>query len=833
LIHSFLKISFIIFACFWSQLLNAQSISGYVQDEDNIPVPFANVYIKHTNIGTVTDANGYYFIGIDQGDYEIIISCIGYKQKSVEVIVKTSPIIKNIWIASSSVELEEFVIKAKGRDPAYEIIQQAISFRNENNKSIEKSKCDVYIKAKEVISDKEIKKREKEKNNFKSKNDEDGIPKDPAKEHEMEILKLANSLNIFEIQLERSYQYPNKIKEVNVGYSKNGKSEGLFYLSTTEGTFNFYEPLLSPDNLNELPIISPLNPTSVLVYKFKLEKTNFEDGKKVYHIKITPRNKSGSNFEGYIDIVDESFAVKRIEMNLDKTSLLFYDHFKLFQEYSLLQDSLWVVTKQEFDYQTKIAKRDFVGNTKVIYSNYKFDVEFPKRYFNNELIKTTQDALDKDSTYWKSTRPEPLTKEEQKILFLKDSIKTAHNKKEYLDSIDRAYNRVTIADVLLLGVGNFNREKGRHIQTSGLASLINPFQLGGIAVGPDLFYFKKLKDEKNLTLFGNIHIGLRNKDIKGGGYARYLYNPFSQSNVYFSFGHNFDVVQSNNAFSSYFDRANYVEQTYIDIGHSQEILSVNGLYLDLFAELMNTAPIDKYKFGEISEDIIDNNKPRSFIAYQQFVTHVTMSYTPFQKYITEPKRKVVLGSKWPTLSVYYKKGFYDVLGSDINFDFMSVSMRQTFKVRTLGTSSYMLGSGKFLNTNKLTYEQYKIFPRSDRYFFSSPFENQLQDTTLIATDVYFEAHYIHHLNGAILNKIPLIKKSRIQASLGANYLFIHENKYHYVDFYFGVERAFRINRERFRFGLYFVYGGSSFTRAQPTLQFAINHYSKNEKSWGY
>jgi hypothetical protein len=84
LIHSFLKISFIIFACFWSQLLNAQSISGYVQDEDNIPVPFANVYIKHTNIGTVTDANGYYFIGIDQGDYEIIISCIGYKQNQLK-----------------------------------------------------------------------------------------------------------------------------------------------------------------------------------------------------------------------------------------------------------------------------------------------------------------------------------------------------------------------------------------------------------------------------------------------------------------------------------------------------------------------------------------------------------------------------------------------------------------------------------------------------------------------------------------------------------------------------------------------------------------------------
>ncbi|MBL4624183.1 MAG: hypothetical protein JKY42_03450 [Flavobacteriales bacterium] len=97
----------------------------------------------------------------------------------------------------------------------------------------------------------------------------------------------------------------------------------------------------------------------------------------------------------------------------------------------------------------------------------------------------------------------------------------------------------------------------------------------------------------------------------------------------------------------------------------------------------------------------------------------------------------------------------------------------------------------------------------------------------------FEAHYVHHFNGAIVNYVPLIKKLRVQTLAGGNYTYIPESDYHYVDFYFGLERIIRIQRQRFRLGLYGVYGLSTLQTGRPTLQISINHYDQREKSWGY
>ena len=268
-----------------------------------------------------------------------------------------------------------------------------------------------------------------------------------------------------------------------------------------------------------------------------------------------------------------------------------------------------------------------------------------------------------------------------------------------------------------------------------------------------------------------------------------------------------------------------------DLGHSVELF--NGFYLDVTGEFIETSPITNYEFGEWSSDLIENNVPRSFEVYQIFRLYTEIQYTPFQKYITEPKQKIVLGSKWPSFSLLYEKGVPGVFGSDINFDYLRVNVLQDFKLKTFGTSTYKVQFGKFLTKESLTYEVKKNYPRGDRWFFSSPMQNQLQNFTLLSEEWSFDAHYVHHFNGAIVNYIPLIKKLRIHTLAGLNYLYVADNDYHYADFYFGLERVIRLQRQRFRLGVYFVYGGSSYQLSKPTIQFAINHYNKREKSWGY
>ena len=46
------------------------------------------------------------------------------------------------------------------------------------------------------------------------------------------------------VSWEKSYEYPDKIKEVRTAYNKKGDQSSLFYLSATEGEFNFYQNLI-------------------------------------------------------------------------------------------------------------------------------------------------------------------------------------------------------------------------------------------------------------------------------------------------------------------------------------------------------------------------------------------------------------------------------------------------------------------------------------------------------------------------------------------------------------------------------------------------------------
>ena len=285
----------------------AQSISGFVYDETNAPVPFANVYLKNTQRGTAADAQGKYYLQLnDPGVIDLVFTAVGYETQELKIkVLHQENLVKNVWLKVDELELEEVSISARRRDPAYDIIAKAIDNKKRWNSQFASSTCEVYIKAAEVISEKEKKKREKEKKqeepeekrrkNEETEEDPDAIAK---REHQAAINKIAGSRNMAEVQMTRYYQRPNSIKEIREGFKKYGSSYGLFYTSTNEADFNFYDNLMSMGNLNELPVISPLHPTSILTYKFKLEETIAGGDEFIYRISVTPRKKGNATWEG-------------------------------------------------------------------------------------------------------------------------------------------------------------------------------------------------------------------------------------------------------------------------------------------------------------------------------------------------------------------------------------------------------------------------------------------------------------------------------------------------------------------------------------------------------
>ncbi len=105
------------------------SIAGVVVDaKEGEPLPGANVSIEGTATGTSTDLNGRYRIdGLDPGTYDVLISFVGFQQKTVTGIEVTAGdvISLDVSLREKTEQLEEVVVSAEAaRDSEAGLLKQ-------------------------------------------------------------------------------------------------------------------------------------------------------------------------------------------------------------------------------------------------------------------------------------------------------------------------------------------------------------------------------------------------------------------------------------------------------------------------------------------------------------------------------------------------------------------------------------------------------------------------------------------------------------------------------------------------------------------------------------
>ena len=87
------------------------TLSGKVTHQDS-PVPFVNIFLKGTTLGTSTDVNGQFIIqDIPLGTYTVFISSIGFETLSSKLsLLKTLNVVSNFQLVENTSSLEEVVI---------------------------------------------------------------------------------------------------------------------------------------------------------------------------------------------------------------------------------------------------------------------------------------------------------------------------------------------------------------------------------------------------------------------------------------------------------------------------------------------------------------------------------------------------------------------------------------------------------------------------------------------------------------------------------------------------------------------------------------------------
>ncbi|HEU0111900.1 MAG TPA: DUF5686 and carboxypeptidase regulatory-like domain-containing protein [Flavisolibacter sp.] len=790
-ILSLTLISFFIASIVFGQ--NIYRVSGKVTNNKLEPLAFVSVQVRQSQAGTITKEDGTYSLSLEEGTYDVMVSMIGYKQQIIKLTV-TTDYTQNIILEDDDEKstMEDIIIRVKIKDRSEEIIKNTIRHKDAILDAAGAYSVRMYIKA--IQQDSVTKKRDRK--------EMDSAMFEPNAD-------LAG-MAMAEVSINLDYESEQRIKEERLGVKKRGAADNLFYLSATIGGFNFYHNLVKVPSISETPFLSPVSYSGLLAYKFKMNKIEKRDGIRVYVISVKPRQISNATVEGEITIQDSTWAILHTRFRFPNYHLPEYDFFEVEQSYSFVDNKAWMLNRQQFNYYSKSKKSSLSGQTLITYTDYELNKQFPKKHFGVEVSATALEAYEKDSSFWEQVRTEPLTQKEVRFIQYQDSIYRVTHTEAYLDSIERVNNKITWAKLGLFGQTLIDRKKERIWVIPPAISLYQPFQFGGGRLQVSFQHFKRYVSRKDLSVFSEVSYGFRNKDVNGSFRVSRMYNPFNRGYYIFDLHRGFDRIYQGDAWINQIKRSSYFLNNFFAIGHGLEV--ANGLHVYTEGDIALRRSVKGYKTNDkldsLLKDILDNNQPVYFDPYNAIYGSVTVKYTPRQRYIREPREKIILGSKWPTAFITIRRGFPGVLTSVADFTYMEFGLEQKINVGLLGTTRYTAKSGSFLSQKDLRLLDYSYQRRGDPFLFMNPDEAfQALDSTFPLFKRFYNMHLVHEFNGALINKIPLLKKLQLREIAGGGFLIAPERDLKYGELFAGLERIFKWPFNpltKFKLGVYVI-----------------------------
>jgi hypothetical protein len=815
---------------------NAQYVvKGKVTDQNNEGIPGLRVYLENTTYGVITNFNGDYFLELKQtGNYNLSFNMLGYTDTTHSIVIIQKFTDLNIQIKETVQELETVEIFANKIDIAKKVIKLASQNKKKWRKHIEQYNCNTYIKTS----------LEKESKPMFSKKDT--------------VIEGKSNLNFIESYSITKFQSPNHYHEeilAHHDYAEKSNSSVsasasfdfgddivptqsiehnpyIFYEKVEDGNFNLYQNLVNLPKISSKPLISPISDVGFANYTYKLHSIFYEEGQKIYNIEIEPRNAQAPLFSGNIFIIDSLWVIKSFDLAINPTCMEFFKDFRIIQDYENF-NSNWVVVRREFNYTISDFKNNISANTRVSHSNYLFNTNLDKRDFGNEVLSYHTEAFNKDSTYWNNLRPIQLKASELDFIHEQDSITDYLESEEYLDSLDREFNKITFWDITLNGVGFRNRFKKQEIYFNSLLQSANVFGVGGFRYGLGGQYSKEFKNAQKVEVDGKLDYGFNNKDIKGNLGVEYTFLPLKFGSFKVRGGDIYDMVNNYESVIGTFSRSNYVRKRFV--GFSQRIEVFNGLYLKAGFDFSDRQEITNITLANWSNQIFGElNEPQPFEQYTASIFELNLVYRFKQKYVIKRKSKQIIGSQFPELKLTYKKGIPTLFGSDVNFDFIELAASDKVQIRTFGELKWNFIAGSFINKTDLKFIEHKFFRGSDNFIFSNPLKShQLLDSTFHTPAPYLQAFAVHHFNGFIMNKIPLINRLKLQLVAGASVLLIQDINYSHIEFFGGIERAFKIRRQLIKVGVYSAIRDNNISAGTLRFKIGLDFFNSYTNSWSY
>jgi hypothetical protein len=768
--------------CLWPLALQSQ-ITGKVTDAGGMPLPFVNIYLQDSFIGTTTNDAGNYELNISEaGTYTILFQFLGYETRTVTVSPQDFPFQLDATLLEASVSLDEVVISSS-EDPAYRILRETIARRKEHLEKISAYTAQFYSRGIWRVDDMPEKILGQEVGDFDGALDSTRTG----------IIYLSETIS------DIAFQQPDEFKETIRASKVSGNDNGFSFNSARDANFSFYENTV---NLNA-PIVSPIADNAMNYYRYSLEGVFYEGNKLINKISVQPKRPNDRVWQGTIYIVEDDWQLYGVALETNGqaiqvpmvSKLVFKQNFKYDRE-----TDYWIKISQTIDFGFSFFGFEGDGRFIAVYSEYDFSPAFSAAYFTNEVLSFQPEANKKDSLFWQEERPVPLTVEERDDYLRKDSIQELRKSKSYLDSIDRKDNRIGALD-LLLGYTYRNSFRNWRLSYDGPLPGVYFNTVQGWNATAGLTFLKDYDALQTQWLYANLQAqyGFSDERMRFTGSLVRRFNAknrlqlgVSAGNSVRQFNRNEPISPLVNTVSTLFFERNFMkvyELSFVQAQYSQELF--NGLRIatqlgfEKRSPLFNTTdyvvlPNDDVQYT--SNNPLDPNfsETAAIEKHELFRSQITANITFGQKYMSYPDGKFNLGNtKYPALTIALENGFG---GSErrLGFAHLRAEANQTVPMGNKGDSRYSIRGGTFFNAEGISFVDYQHFNGNQTRVGTSPNYtntfNLLPYYNLSTNQSYFEGHLEHDFRGWVLGKVPGMNQLNFNLVIGAHLLSTSEKK---------------------------------------------------------
>jgi len=794
--------------CLFLTLGAMGQIKGTVTDTNSKPLPFVNIFEENTYNSTTSNEQGKFELNIKTpGNHTIIFQYLGYKTIKQIVELDKTPVIIQVMLPEENIMLNEVVIDPKD-NPAIEIIRKAIQNKKENTAKTARYTSDFYSRG--IIRLKEApKKIMGQKFDFFD-----------------EILDSTRSGIIYlsETVSHITFQKPDKMKEVIVASKVSGNDNGFSFNNAASVNFDCYENYL-PFEIN---VVSPIADNAFNYYKYRFEGSFFtENRQQINKIKVIPRRDNEPAMEGYLYIVDDSYAVYATDLSIQgkKMQTPAIDNLTLKQSYSYnATNKIWVKNTQTLDFVAGMLGIKVNGRFTYVYSNFEFETAFAKKTFTNQILSFEENANKKDDAFWNTIRPVPLTEEEATDYTKKDLLQTKKKSQKYLDSIDAKHNKFKLFDIIS-GYSYKNSFRKWSVNYDGplLSAAFNTVQ--GWKLHAGLSYTTRNEEKRSYTSIGSrFDYGFSENKLRTTVSFAHKFNNTNNSLVTITGGSTASQYNSNNpisnlvnSISTLFFKNNFIklyEKNFAALHFEREI--VNGIYAYTTMEYSERKPLyntTDYSIIKTDDPYTSNNpldatnESTAAISKHNLVkTNIALRFNFGQQYLLRPDGKYnIPNDDYPVLTIGYEKTFA-ATHKNYEYDFLSGKINYELILGNKGFLQINIKGGKFFHADHIAFVDYRHFNGNQTHIgqtesYTNVF-NLLPYYSNSTNTSFSESHIEHNDKGYLMNKLPLLKYLQSQLVMGFHNLSIPDRK-PYQEFSIGLDnlgfgkyRLFRIDYVR-------------------------------------